>query len=123
MPAPAPRTTGAGSMSDRSRVLAIALEAAEWTLVRQLMDDGDMPNLAALAERSATLRVAPDGYIGGVPLWPSFTSGLGPEDHHRIFGPWLWDPEQMRIAPQQLDPLTPLWTRSGAGSVGLMDVP
>ncbi|MFL5867386.1 MAG: alkaline phosphatase family protein [Thermoleophilaceae bacterium] len=104
-------------------MLAIALESAEWTLVQRLMEAGEMPNLGALAERSAKLTVAPQRYIGGVPLWPSFTSGLEPEEHRRLYGPWLWDPHQMRVAPQQFEPLMPLWSRAGAGSVGLFDMP
>src|SRR3954447_7215691 len=87
------------------------------------MERGAMPELARVAARSRWLPVAPPGYVGSVPLWPSFTSGLEPEEHRRLYGPWLWDPHQMRVAPQQFEPLMPLWSRAGAGSVGLFDMP
>jgi hypothetical protein len=104
-------------------VLAISLEAAEPVLVKRMMMSGEMPALAGLAERSAWLRVAPETYIGSVPLWPSFNTGLGAEAHRRLYGPWLWDPDEMRVAVQPLPPMAPLWTRSGAASIGSFDVP
>jgi hypothetical protein len=104
-------------------VLAIALEAAESGLVRESMERGEMPHLARLAECSAWLAVAPDKYVGSVPLWPSFTTGLPAAEHRRLYGPWTWDPERMRIVPQALTPLEPLWAQAGVDSVGLFDVP
>jgi Type I phosphodiesterase / nucleotide pyrophosphatase len=110
-------------MPEPPTVLAISLEAAEPKLVRELIARGEMPELARVAERSAWLPVGPEVYIGSVPLWPSFTTGLGAERHRRTYGPWLWDPDQMRIAPENTAPLQPLWARSGIESIGLFDVP
>src|SRR3954447_4627959 len=104
-------------------VLAISLEAAEATVVRRMIARGELPALAALAKRSTWLRVAPERYVGSVPLWPSFTGAVRPEEHGRLYGPWLWDPAQMRVAPQVREPLSPPWARSGAESVGVFDVP
>ena len=104
-------------------MLAIALEAAESKLVRELMARGEMPALARLAERSSWVRMAPPAYVGGVPLWPSFTSGLDAEQHGRLYGPWLWEPDRMRILPQHRERLEPVWARLHPGSVGLFDVP
>jgi predicted AlkP superfamily phosphohydrolase/phosphomutase len=107
-------------MAEAPRVLAIALDAAEPAVLRRMMGSGEMPALARLAERSAFLRVAAEPYVGSGPLWPSFITGLEPERHRRLYGPWLWDPEEMRIAPQPEAPLTPMWDGS---SIGLFDVP
>src|SRR3954469_11250837 len=87
------------------------------------MERGAMPELARVAARPRWLPVAPPGYVGSVPLWPSFSSGLGPEEHRRLYGPWLWDPERMNLFAQQPKPLEPLWARSDASSIGLFDVP
>jgi predicted AlkP superfamily phosphohydrolase/phosphomutase len=110
-------------MAERPPVLAIYLEAASPAVVRRMIDRGELPALAALAARSAWLRVGADPYIGSVPLGPSFISGLRPEQHERLYGPWLWEPERMRMAPQSREPLTPLWDRPGAPAVGLFDLP
>lgn len=110
-------------MPDSRRVLAISIEAAEPAVVERMMASGEMPALARLAARSASLRVAPETYVGSVTLWPSFTTGLGPEEHRRLYGPWLWEPDEMRIAAQSPEPMKPLWARSGAASIGLFDVP
>ncbi|MEA2444227.1 MAG: hypothetical protein QOJ12_1519, partial [Thermoleophilales bacterium] len=110
-------------MSDATRVLAISVESAEPKLVRRLMARGELPVLARLAQSSAWIPLAPDPYVGSVPQWPSITSGLLPQQHRRLYGPWLWDPEQMRIAAHTPEPLTPVWTRSGASSIGIFDVP
>jgi predicted AlkP superfamily phosphohydrolase/phosphomutase len=104
-------------------VLAVSIESAEPQVVRRLMARGEMPVLSRLAQRSAWVPLAPEPYIGSVAQWPSIASGLRPEQHRRLYGPWLWDPEQMRIAPHTPEPITPLWTRSGAASIGIFDVP
>ena len=109
-------------MPERERVLAIALEAAEPKLVRELMTRGEMPALARLAEHSSWVRMAPPTYIGSVPLWPSFNSGLEAEQHRRMYGPWLWEPDRMKILPQRPEPLEHVWARLHSGSVGLFDV-
>ena len=43
--------------SDRAGVLAIGLDAAQAPLVRQLVDRGEMPSLAALLEHGSWSRV------------------------------------------------------------------
>src|SRR5205085_2978971 len=50
-----------------------------------------------------------------------FTGGVPPEQHGRLYGPWLWDPQQMRIAARVPEPLRPPWARTEA--LGLFDVP
>jgi predicted AlkP superfamily phosphohydrolase/phosphomutase len=110
-------------VADGVRVLAVMLEAAEPEVVRRMIAAGELPALARLAERSAWLPVAADPYVGSVTLVPSFLTGLPPERHGRLYGPWLWDPESMRVAAQTPEPLVPLWTGSAARSVGLFDVP
>jgi predicted AlkP superfamily phosphohydrolase/phosphomutase len=110
-------------VADAPRVLGLSLEAAEPTLVRRLIDAGEMPVLAELAERSAWLRVAAEPYIGSETLWPSVLAGIPPEEHSRIYAEWRWDPETMRFATSEFEPLNPLWAGLGERSTGLLDVP
>jgi predicted AlkP superfamily phosphohydrolase/phosphomutase len=110
-------------VADAPRVLALSLESAEATLVRRLIDDGEMPVLAELAERSAWLRVAAEPYIGSETLWPSILAGMEPDEHARIYAEWRWDPESMRFAASEFEPLDPLWARLDERTTGLLDVP
>src|SRR5438067_3642968 len=106
------------------RVLAIALDAAEPTLVRRLIDQGEMPALKSLLARGRWLRVASPAYIGSGTVWPTFITGTSPRTHG-IYGEWLWNADSMNLTRYAGDDLNPFWKNlADAGiSVGVLDVP
>lgn len=71
----APRA-GAG----RNPVVVIGIDGGEWRVVRQLWDEGRLPNLRRLADRgvSGTLRTA---YNSSPVIWTTVATGVVPEVH------------------------------------------
>ena len=112
------------SLNNKRRVLAIALDAAEPTLVRRLIDQGGMPALRSLLARGRWLRVASAADIGSGAVWPTFITGAKPQTHG-IYGEWLWNGESMNLTRYAGDDLNPFWkSLADAGiSVGILDVP
>jgi len=71
-----------GQMSSSwPRVLIIGWDGADWSLLGPLLDEGHLPNLAALAARgvAAPLRSTRPPVTG--PAWASFATGLHPGHH------------------------------------------
>lgn len=112
------------ALNNRTRVLAIALDAAEPTFVRQLIDEGQMPALASLLARGRWLRVDSTAHIGSGTVWPTFITGTPPQSHG-IYGEWLWNPDSMSLTRYAGDDLDPFWKKldDGGISVGVLDVP
>jgi predicted AlkP superfamily phosphohydrolase/phosphomutase len=100
--------------ASRAPVLAIALDAAEWTLIDRWARDGTMPNLKRLYEQGAHGRlISTVDWLAGTP-WPSFYTGSYPPDHGFLFH-LQWRPATMRHerpSPEWL-PLTPFYRRFG----------
>jgi len=67
--------------SPGARVLVIGLDGASPTLVQRWIDSGDLPNLAAIAERGCfgTLLSTPNAMSPAA--WSSFVTGLEPGNH------------------------------------------
>jgi len=96
------------------RMLAIALDAAEWSLVERWARDGTLPHLARLLEQGTHGRLASTaGWLAGTP-WPSFYTGRYPPDHGFLFH-LQWRPDRMRHERPSHDwlPLTPFYRRFG----------
>lgn len=68
-------------MTQTTRLLAIGLDAAEQSLLRQWMDAGELPTLASLRERSVwgVTSNEPGLYTGAV--WPSIFTGVSAARH------------------------------------------
>ena len=64
--------------SERPRVLAIGIDAAEPTLVRQLLERGDLPVLRGLAAEGVWGRATSPAAIASGAVWPSFLTGRAP---------------------------------------------
>lgn len=108
----------------RGRVLAIGLDAAESTLIRRLVDAGDMPAVKVLLDRGSWSRVtSPSMYSSGC-VWPNFSMGCQACDHGQ-YSIWNWDPARMGLAYTDESRLTPFWKSlaDGGTSVGVLDVP
>ena len=110
--------------NDRPRVLAFALDAAEPTLVRRMIEQGELPALKSLLSEGRWMTVKSPAVIGSGSVWPSFLTGKGPMVHG-VYGEWCWDPERMGIRRITSRRLTPFWkTQAENGTtVGILDVP
>ncbi|HEY1357622.1 MAG TPA: alkaline phosphatase family protein [Thermoleophilaceae bacterium] len=109
--------------SDRAPVLAIGMDAAQGTYVRELIDDGELPALAALLERGSWSKVNSPAYIGSGTVWPTFASASHPWEHG-YQSEWSWHPDQMRVV-RTMRRFEPFWRsldKEGL-SVGVVDVP
>ena len=112
------------TQSTSTRLLAIAIDAAEPTFVRRLIDEGEMPALASLLREGTWLRVKSPAYVGSGAVWPTFMSAQGPEVHG-IYGEWLWDPGRMSLSRYHGNDVAPFWKAFSDEniSVGILDVP
>ncbi|HET7738785.1 MAG TPA: alkaline phosphatase family protein [Tepidiformaceae bacterium] len=103
-------------MTDR-RVLMVALDGLEISVLRRAMASGRLPNLKAYAEAATELAVQSDGERLEGTVWPTFTTGTPPgyHGHHWFF---QWVPEQGRFidTADERFAVTPFW--KAATSVG-----
>lgn len=107
-------TSGTPTQAPQNRVLAIAIDAAEWTLVERWARDGTMPNMKRLYEKGARGRlISTVDWLAGTP-WPSFYTGSYPPDHGFLFH-LQWRPATMRHERPSNDwlPMTPFYRRFG----------
>jgi predicted AlkP superfamily phosphohydrolase/phosphomutase len=112
------------SINHESSVLAIGIDAAESTLVREMIDHGELPALRSLLSAGRWLEVRSPSSIGSGTVWPTFLTGQEPTTHG-IYSEWKWLPETMRLHRYEGDQLTPFWkalAQDGV-SVGILDVP
>ena len=112
------------SQSNALRVLAIGIDAAEPTLIRKLIDEGELPSLRGLLTRGVWGEVRSPADIGSGAVWPTFMTGTGPLDHG-IYSVLPWDSHAMSLVRLSTDHLTPFWAAlSQEGhAVGILDVP
>jgi predicted AlkP superfamily phosphohydrolase/phosphomutase len=107
-----------------ARVLAVGLDAAEPSLVRELMERGEMPALKGLLEGGAWLRVESPAHVGSGAVWPTFLTGEGPAAHG-VYAEWSWRPETMGLTRYRGRGLRPFWKglAEDGVTVGVLDVP
>lgn len=107
-----------------SGVLAIGLDAAESTLVRELIEQNEMPALRSLLAEGKWLEVRSPSPIGSGAVWPTFLTGEDPAVHG-IYSEWKWLPETMSLRRYHGRHITPFWKRLAERgvSVGVFDVP
>lgn len=112
------------SPEGHGRVLAIGLDAAESSLIRSLVEAGEMPALKALLDRGSWSRVTSPTMFSSGAVWPDFATGCQACDHGQ-YSIWNWDPARMALAYTDESRLTPFWKAlSETGTtVGVMDVP
>lgn len=112
-------------MKETSPAVLIGLDATEITLIDQLVEDGQMPNLAALRQRGrcGRLQTHPSMFLSMV--WPTFFASMKLEHHGWYFNK-LW-----RAENQRLEYVDPQWMPipsflDGLGSeyrVAVLDLP
>ena len=105
-------------------VLAIAVDAAEPTFIRHLMDRGELPKLKSLLDGGKWLRVKSPAHLGSGSVWPTFIAGQSPSVHG-VYGEWLWDPTLMSVTRYDGKRVTPFWKNlvEHGVSVGVLDLP
>jgi len=105
-------------------VLAIGVDAAESTLVQQMIDQGELPALQSLLASGKWLEVRSPSTIGSGTVWPTFLTGEDPAKHG-IYSEWKWLPETMSLRRYEGEHLTPFWKAwaERGVSVGVFDVP
>jgi predicted AlkP superfamily phosphohydrolase/phosphomutase len=103
-------------------VLAIALDAAEGTLIRRLIAAGELPVLGELTRSSRWCRLHGSAPIGSDSVWPTFHTGRPPSEHGYCTE-WWWDANRMDVGRPARDPLRPFWADVDDLSIGVFDVP
>lgn len=107
-------------------VILIGIDAADVSVVEQLMGTGDLPNLAALRQRGAWARVRnePPGFLSLV--WPSFFNGTRVDEHGWYYGKlWRAAHQRLEYAEETWLPQRPFWDDLNEAGVrmALIDVP
>jgi predicted AlkP superfamily phosphohydrolase/phosphomutase len=110
--------------STTKKVLAIGLDAAAPAFVRQLIEEGQLPNLQTLLSKGRWMRVQSTAYIGSGSVWPTFITGRDATEHG-VYGEWVWQPQQMDVTRYSGNSLPPFWKdfeKQGL-TVGILDLP
>ena len=112
------------STGKESNVLAIGIDAAEPSLVRQLIEHNKMPALKALLNGGQWLSVKSPAPIGSGTVWPTFITGLEPTTHG-VYSEWSWQPGVMDLGRYHGRHLTPFWKQQAQQNIriGTFDVP
>ena len=112
------------STGNDSTILAIGIDAAESTLVRQLIEQNEMPALRLLLAEGQWLRVQSPAHIGSGAVWPTFITGSEPTVHG-IYSEWGWQPDVMSLSRYNGRHLTPFWKSLAQQDIpiGVFDVP
>jgi predicted AlkP superfamily phosphohydrolase/phosphomutase len=115
-------STGSGSIA-----LAIGIDAAEATFVRQLIDQNELPALRSLLSDSNLgrwLSVRSPAHIGSGAVWPTFITGEEPTAHG-VYSEWSWRPETMSLSRYHGRHLRPFWKHMSEQGIplGVFDVP
>src|SRR5258707_15664202 len=106
-----------------AQVLAIGIDAAEPTLVRELIEAGQMPVLKSLLAGGKWLRVKSPAHIGSGSVWPTFITGEEPASHG-VYGEWCWRPKAMSVERYGGSGLNPFWqaVAEDGGEVGKIGI-
>jgi predicted AlkP superfamily phosphohydrolase/phosphomutase len=92
------------------KILAIALDAAEPSLIEKWTSDGTLPALKKLIDQGAYGRLAsPAEWMSGS-SWPTFYTGKNPANHG-FYNYLVWNPQKMQAEPPTPErmPLRPFW--------------
>lgn len=109
-------------MAGTERVVAVGLDAAEWSLIEPWMADGTLPNLAALAQQATRARLGNVREYRSESVWTQFLTGRGSDDS----GYWTnvaFDPEHYEVTDIGASGIAPFWGRAGTTPAIVFDVP
>jgi predicted AlkP superfamily phosphohydrolase/phosphomutase len=108
-------------MFSRRRVLAVGIDAAESSLVLDLIERDELPALRRLRDEGSWTSLRSPAHIGSGAVWPTFYTGTHP-DRHGIYGDWSWRPDAMSVVRPRTDRLRPFWQDEDL-TMGVLDVP
>jgi predicted AlkP superfamily phosphohydrolase/phosphomutase len=120
-----PGTIESMNAVNKGHVLAIGIDAAEPTLVRRLIERGELPALKRLLDEGTWSAVTSPSEIGSGAVWPTFFTGTDPAQHG-IYGEWRWQPATMSLSRfDSSRGLTPFWKEleERGLTIGVLDVP
>ena len=106
------------------QVLAIGIDAAEPALIREMIENKQLPALESVLAEGKWLRVESPANIGSGAVWPTFITGHEPSKHS-VYGEWVWHPEAMGLSRYTGRHLKAFWEDLDAAGVkvGIFDVP
>ncbi|MBI5948001.1 MAG: alkaline phosphatase family protein [Chloroflexi bacterium] len=113
-------------MTEPRRVLLVALDSLDFSLLDKFMAAGKLPNLAAFAEGTTRLGVTSNGADFHGSIWSTFAAGAGPGYHGRYW--WAqWMAGEDRVVRNEHPALQfePFWAplAESGHRVVLVDVP
>jgi predicted AlkP superfamily phosphohydrolase/phosphomutase len=105
-------------------VLAIAIESAEHSLVRRMIEQDELPVMKSLLSAGRWIHLESPAAIGTSSVWPTFMTGEEPQVHG-IYSEWCWEPSTMNISVLDGGGVEPFWKAlADAGkSVGILAIP
>jgi tetratricopeptide (TPR) repeat protein len=101
--------SGALAASPAPPLVVVAIDGADWNVVRRMSSEGRLPAFAALMQRGASGRVEAFEPLAPAMLWTSLWTGAGPEAHG-VYDPapsWLLAPPRAEALLQSRIPY--LW--------------
>lgn len=93
------------SQNNGPRVLAVALDAAEPSLIRRMIEEDELPALESVLSKGRWMSVRAPAHVGSGSVWPTFMSGCDPSVHG-VYGEWCWHPDTMSLSRYQGGELT-----------------
>jgi len=112
-------------MRPQAPVIALGLDSAEGSVVERLLDEGRLPNLAALRARGVDgrVRAEPDGFLSMV--WPTLLTGRSIGAHGWYFNKlWSHEDQRLRYLDASWIPNRAFWDDLGPGfRSAILDVP
>ncbi len=104
------------------KVLAIALDSAEWRVMGPLVDAGLLPNIAALRDRSAFVRLDNSRELRTEFLWTEFATGR-PAEESGFWGVANFEPGDYDGRLKAERNLKPWWALGPSFSSVTIDIP
>jgi predicted AlkP superfamily phosphohydrolase/phosphomutase len=105
-----------------TRVVAIGLDAVERSLVERLLDDGELPHLRALRDRSAVARLTTDRPYRSEYPWTEFVTGRS-ASALRYWSTLTFDPNEYHCDIVGAAPADPFYALGSTRHVIALDVP
>lgn len=111
------------SRSNGAPVIAIGIDAAQPTVIREMIEQDELPILKSLLSEGKWINVE-SSEIGGSAVWPSFLTGED-EAAHGIYAEWCWEPATMSLGRFTGRHLKPFWRElvDRGKTAGILAVP
>jgi arylsulfatase A-like enzyme len=98
---------------DSGRAIVIGIDGAARPMVVRMLSAGELPNLAAIAQRGTFGRMRPEGPLLSPRIWTSLVTGKSPEQHGIKNWVWFDDEKQPRLYTSRDRRVPALWNILG----------